>query len=203
MPDDTPPHDTGTLDFYAREAVAYASRSRGSPSERIGRFVDHLPAGAAILELGCGGGIDTTRLATLGFKVTPTDGCAEMAAEAERRTGIPVRVMRFDELDAEDAFMGVWANACLLHVPSKALAGVIRRIHRSMTSGGAFYASFKAGTRPGRDGLGRYYSYPSQAQLRNVMAEAGEWRDVGIGTTPGHGCDGQAAEWLHMLATKA
>ena len=36
---------------------------------------------------------------------------------ASRRLGRPVGTLLFHDLDAVEAYDGVWANACLLHVP--------------------------------------------------------------------------------------
>ncbi len=58
-----------------------------------------------------------------GFDVTPTDGSAGLAREAEKRLGRPARVMKFEELSETGAYAAVWANACLLHVPEDGLAG--------------------------------------------------------------------------------
>ena len=52
-----------------------------------------------------------------GFDVTPTDGSPEMAEVASRRLGRPVGTLLFHDLDEVEAYDGVWANACLLHVP--------------------------------------------------------------------------------------
>ena len=51
-----------------------------------------------------------------GLRCPPTDGSPEMAAVASRRLGRPVGTMLFHDLDAVEAYDGVWANACLLHV---------------------------------------------------------------------------------------
>jgi len=40
--------------------------------------------------------------------------------------------MLFHELDARAAYEGVWASACLLHVPRDELAGVLARIRRAL-----------------------------------------------------------------------
>lgn len=198
-----PAHDAATLAFYARESGPYAARFHGDHASRIAAFARLLPQGAAVLELGCGAGGDTLALRALGFSVTATDGSQEMAAEAERQTGASVAVMRFDELDRDAAFAGVWANACLLHVPDAALESVLARIHRGLAPGGTFYSSWKSGNGPGRDRLGRYYNFPSELRLRSAFATAGAWRRLDIDTTQGAGYTGDPATWLHVLAQKA
>jgi SAM-dependent methyltransferase len=203
MSDMPPAYDDQTLAFYAREAAAYAAKFHAGDAARIATFAKLLPVGAAVLELGCGAGGDTLALRACGFAVTATDGSAKMAAEAEARTGQNVKVMRFEALTADAEFSGVWASACLLHVPDAGLASVLARIHRALVPGGHFYSSFKTGNGPGRDKFGRYYNYPSEQRLRRAMADAGAWRHIGIEAGIGSGYDGTPAAWLHLLAEKA
>ena len=79
-------HDADTLAFYDREAAAYAARQRGAPV-RLQAFLEQLRPRARILELGCGAGQDAELMTAAGFEVTPTDGSAGLAAEAEARLG--------------------------------------------------------------------------------------------------------------------
>ncbi len=109
-----------------------------------------------MLELGCGAGYDSEALIAAGIDLVPTDASAALGRVASERIGLPVRVMRFDELDEAGAFDGVWANACLLHAPFEALPGIVARIFRALRTGGVFFASFKAGQGGDRDQLGRY-----------------------------------------------
>lgn len=194
-------HDADTLAFYDREAAAYAARQRGAPV-RLQAFLEQLRPRARILELGCGAGQDAELMTAAGFEVTPTDGSAGLAAEAEARLGRPVRVMRFEELDEIAAYDGVWANACLLHVPEDGLADVLARIHRALKPGGRFHTGFKAGDGGGRDSLGRYYNFPDEARLRAAYAAAGDWATLTITPGQGGGFDGVMRDWLFVDAVK-
>ncbi len=194
-------HDADTLAFYDREAAAYAARQRGAPV-RLQAFLEQLRPRARILELGCGAGQDAELMTASGFEVTPTDGSAGLAAEAEARLGRPVRVMRFEELDETAAYDGVWANACLLHVPEDGLADVLARIHRALKPGGRFHTGFKAGDGGGRDSLGRYYNFPDEARLRAAYAAAGDWATLTITPGQGGGFDGVMRDWLFVDAVK-
>ena len=154
--------DDATLQFYRRNAEAYAGREITSRHARMTKFLALLPAGAAILELGCGAGGDSAEMIARGYDVTPTDGSPELAEIASRKLGRPVGTLLFHDLKAMAAYDGVWANACLLHVPREQLAGVLGLIHRALKPDGAFYASYKAGEGDGRDALDRYYNYPTE-----------------------------------------
>jgi len=195
-PDSGPTHDAETLAFYDREAETYAARPHPVRFERLHRFLALLPAGASILELGTGGGRDAAEMLRLGFEVTPTDGSAGLAAVAARNLGRPVRVMRFEALDAQAAYDGVWANASLLHAPFAQLGDILGRVRRALKPGGRFFATFKAGDGPDRDSLGRYYNFPSEAMLRAAYAEAGPWAGLEIEHDHGGGYDGVERDWL-------
>lgn len=194
--------DDATLQFYRRNAEAYAGREITSRHARMTKFLALLPAGAAILELGCGAGGDSAEMIARGYDVTPTDGSPELAEIASRKLGRPVGTLLFHDLKAVAAYDGVWANACLLHVPREQLAGVLGLIHRALKPGGAFYASYKAGEGDGRDALDRYYNYPTEDWLRATYAEAGAWTDLSIETGRVKAFDEAMAEMLFVLARK-
>ena len=195
-PESAPAHDAETLAFYDREAETYAARPHAARFERLHRFLALAPPGGTILELGTGGGRDAAEMIRLGFDVTPTDGSAGLAAVATRTLGRPVRLMRFETLDEVAAFDGVWANASLLHAPLERLGGILGRVRRALTPGGRFFATFKAGDGPGRDSLGRYYNFPSEAMLRAAFAEGGPWASLEIEHDHGGGYDGVERDWL-------
>jgi SAM-dependent methyltransferase len=194
--------DEQTLQFYSGNAPAYAERER-TKHTRLIRFLALLPAGASILELGCGAGDDSAAMLERGFMVRSTDGSPEMAEVAARRLGRAVEAMLFHELEEIGAYDAVWANACLLHVPRPELAPVLTRIWRALKPGGTFYASFKTGDVEGRDKLNRYYNYPTPDWLRATYAEAGAWNSLDIETGEVRGFDDKQAAMLFVVAQKS
>lgn len=198
----TAPQDDPTSRFYSDNAEVYASHLSQPSSIQLDQFLAKLPAGAAILELGCGNGRDSAAMIARGFSAMPTDGIPEMADEASRRLGIPVAVLRFEDIDLVSAFDGVWANACLLHVRRAELGGIMRKIHTALRPGGIFYASFKAGSAEGHDALGRFFNYPSKEWLR-ALYETMSWQSVAVEEEIGSGYDKMPTAWLHLTAVKA
>jgi len=194
--------DEDTLQFYRANATAYAGREITSRQARLTAFLALLAADAVILELGCGAGADTAEMLARGFNVLPTDGSPEMAEVASRRLGRPVGTLLFHDIDAVEAYDGVWANACLLHVPRDELAQVLARIWRALKPGGVFYASFKTGDAEGRDTLNRYYNYPSPEWLRETYASAGNWTSLDIEAGEVIGFDNKWAPMLFVTARK-
>lgn len=195
-------HDPQTLAFYDRDAEAYAGRRLPRVSQRLSDFLAALPAGAHLLDLGCGGGQDSEVMLARGFEVTPLDGSAGLARIAQERLGRPVRVQLFENLEDEEAFDGIWANASLLHVPAPGLPLALARVRRALKPGGLFHASYKAGEGEGRDMLGRYFNFPSEAELRAAYGQAGSWAELTIGQGVGHSYEQEERTWLHVTVVR-
>jgi SAM-dependent methyltransferase len=194
--------DEGTLQFYRSNARSYADWAK-APSTRLRGFLALLPSGGSILELGCGAGNHSAVMLAEGFEVRATDGSPEMAEIASQRLGHAVEAMRFDQLDAHEAYDGVWASACLLHVPRDELAGILSRIHRALRPSGVFYASYKMGEGDGRDCLGRYYNYASPEWLEATYASAGPWITLSSDRNVIQSFDETPANMLHLVVRKA
>jgi SAM-dependent methyltransferase len=194
--------DPGTLQFYRENAEAYAEWTKVRPA-RLTRFLSLLPPRCAVLELGCGAGYHAAVILAQGFVLRATDGSPEMAELAARRLGHPVETMLFHELDARDAYDGVWASACLLHVLRDELADVLARIRIALKPAGVFYASFKLGEADGRDRLGRYYNYPSRQWLESLYDATGGWDSIAAETGEiEKSFDGSPATMLHLTVRK-
>jgi SAM-dependent methyltransferase len=193
--------DDDTLRFYADNAATYAQHRTRPSGPHLDAFLAALQPGARILELGCGNGMDAAYMLAEGFDVDATDGTPELVAEARRHVGDKARVMRFEQLDSVANYDGVWACASLLHVLAVTLPDILARIHRALRPGGVFVASFKGGTGEGRDGIGRYYNYPSPEGLEAAYHAAG-WTDLTLETKMGSGYDALPTQWLWMTARR-
>lgn len=187
----------GTLEFYDADPEGYFDRTfHRNVSSSVERFVSRLPAGARILDLGCGSGRDTLRFRDMGFDVLPADGSEGMRRVAKERLGIDVVPMRFDELPWTDEFDGVWACSSLLHVPSADLPHVFSLVRRALMDGGMFFCSFKRGDFEGeRDG--RRYTDMTTDSLRRLLTSSGFavsdiWEEVGS--------DGTA--WVNSISVR-
>jgi trans-aconitate methyltransferase len=106
----------------------------------LGMPVVHLLAprrGERILDLGCGDGVLTAKLAEMGCDVTGVDA-SEMQVEAARKLGVNARVMAGEALQFHDEFDAVFSNAALHWMlrPDE----VIARVWRALRRGGRFVA---------------------------------------------------------------
>ena len=190
-----------TVKFYNDNADEYAANDVG-PNPRLFPFLQRCKAAGRVLELGTGGGFDAAAIINSGFDLDATDGSSELAAIAARRIGRPVRTMLFDELEAIDAYDGVYACASLTHVPRADLPGIIAKIYRALTSAGVAWASFKTGIHEGTDAFGRYYNYLSSDELIAVWRDAAPWSDIETESWLGGAYDRRATSWVAVTALR-
>ncbi|MGL4236900.1 class I SAM-dependent methyltransferase [Tabrizicola sp.] len=198
-----PSHDDATLKFYADSAEVYVASGPGGVSRHLAGFLELLPPGSKVLELGCGGGRDAQAMIAAGHRVDPTDGSPAIARKAEELLGIPVRVMRFEELDVDGVYDAVWANASLLHVPRAGLPAVLAKVWRALRPGGLHHATYKAGEAEGRDGHGRYFSYLAREELVAMYERSGQWEILSVNEYVGGGFAGSQGPWLALMAKKS
>ena len=157
-----------TLDYYNQNAQSYALLSlKVDVSDLYMDFEECLDPGARILDLGCGSGRDSNYFLGKGFDVVSVDGSPEMCRFAESWFHIPVRCLRFSDLDYKNEFDGIWANASLLHVPQDHYSTVIRKVERALKPYGVLYASFKYGEGE-RDIDGRHFTYYNEYDLDDL-----------------------------------
>jgi trans-aconitate methyltransferase len=92
-------------------------------------------AGEHILDLGCGDGVLTAKLASMGPHVIGVDASAPQI-DAARKLGLEARVMNGEALDFDGEFDAVFSNAALhwMRKPDKVIAGV----HRALKPRGRF-----------------------------------------------------------------
>jgi SAM-dependent methyltransferase len=198
--------DPDTIAFYQARAPHWVFHSGAAHSHQLDAFLDRLPPGSAVLELGCGGGRDAAHIRARGFVVDATDGTPALVKRANEAFALGARVMAFHELAAEAAYAGVWAHASLLHCPRAALPDVLARIACALLPGGWFFSSYKLGddANPGegRDLLGRLHNFPSASWLLAAYADAGfviASHDVYAGKSS----DGTERDWIDLIARKA
>jgi SAM-dependent methyltransferase len=93
-------------------------------------------SGERILDLGCGEGALTAKLAALGCDVVGVDASAEQIAAA-RDAGLDARVVDGQALDFADEFDAVFSNAAL-HWMKRDPDAVIAGVARALKPGGRF-----------------------------------------------------------------
>lgn len=195
--------DTSTLEFYEANAHSYVESRPVEISPDLRDFLPRLKAGSLILELGCGSGHDAFAMEKLGYRVDATDGVAAMADIANKRLARGARLMRFDQLDAENEYDAVVACASLLHVPANELPEILRKVWKALKPRGWHFASFKTGNSSGWDKHGRYYNYIDQSFADELYRSAGTWSELTFDGYVGVGYFSEPSRWLTVIAQKA
>ena len=156
-----------TIQYYDQNAADFVENTRNVDFHVMqDEFIEGLPAGAKILDLGCGSGRDTKYFLEHGYRVDAIDGSAELCA-----------------LDASEVYDGIWACSSLLHLSYGELDEVLYRIEKALKPQGILYMSFKYGVFEGERN-GRYFldlteekleqllkKHTSLQQLRNFLTE--------------------------------
>lgn len=147
-----------TVEYYNTNADTFLSETMTVDfSETQDIFLERLPQGALILDFGCGSGRDALAFLKQGCRVEAVDGSAEMCRAAAALTGLPVRQMLFQELDASEKYDGIWACSSILHLPAEELENVLKKMKIALKKDGVIYTSFKYGTFQG-ERKGRYFT---------------------------------------------
>lgn len=107
------------------------------------KFKNLIPQGEAILDLGCGPGMDTEYWVNQGYAVTAVDFSENMLSIAKKRAPRAIfKLLDMRNLDKlETLFMGVWASFSLLHVPMDEAPMILTKIkNRLKPKGSVFFA---------------------------------------------------------------
>lgn len=193
-----------TLAAYRRHAPrAIANWARYMrPSPLLRAFVRALPAGARVLDYGCGIGTDLAWMAAHGLRVEGLDGTPAFVRAARRRCPrSTIRLVRFERARLlAGRYDGIWSNAALLHLPPEALARQLARFRRALAPGGLLgmtlaWGRARAYTR--RDWIpDRYVAAYSKSDAAALMRG---WRVRELRVVDNTGRQGR---WIWIVATR-
>lgn len=191
-----------TLNYYNTNATSFAASTRSVDfSQTQDKFLDLLPQTASILDFGCGSGRDTKYFLDAGMHVDATDGSEELCRLASEYTGIPVRQMLFEELDAKAQYDGIWACSSILHLPKESLKDALRKMIAALKENGIIYTSFKYGTFEGERN-GRFFTDFTEETFQEFVADVDGIRIEEMWITgdvrPGRGDE----RWLNLILRK-
>ena len=191
-----------TINYYNQNAENFIANTQNAdmhPTQE--RFLRLLDANTSILDFGCGSGRDTKYFLEKGYQVTATDGSAELCRLASEFTGIKVKEMLFQELDAINQYDGIWACSSILHLPKKELLPVIQKMCEALKDNGIIYTSFKYGDFEGERN-GRYFTDFTEKTFREYIEKVPEltieeaW--ITSDVRPGRGEE----KWLNLILRK-
>lgn len=191
-----------TIEYYNQNADMFAQGTRLVDFTVVQeRFTKMLPVGSRILDFGCGSGRDTKYFLEKGYRVEATDGSSELCKLASDFTGIEVKEMLFQDLDARGKYEGIWACSSILHLSKRELLPVIRKMCDALKDSGVIYTSFKYGDFEGERN-GRYFTdftedtFDKFIKVIQELAIEEEW--ITSDVRPGRGEE----KWLNLILRK-
>lgn len=194
--------DAKTIAFYDSAADRYANlTSTDTPDASLLAFMQLLPKGAHVLDLGCGPGHASYHMVRAGFVSDPVDASVAMIARARDSHNLPARQMTFDDLDAVADYDGVWANFSLLHAPRADLPKHLTAIATALRPDGLLHIGMKTGTGASRDSIDRMYTYVTVAELTTLLQDAG-FAPLTINEGREKGCAGTIDPFVIIQARK-
>ena len=170
-------------------------------SELYSRFLQHMPVGGHILDAGCGSGRDAKYFLDRGYQVTAIDGSKEMVSAAAKLTGLAVQLLRFDDIDHQQEFDGIWACASVLHVEKCKMSEIIDNLGATLKDKGILYLSFKYGNSE-EVRKGRHFSNYTEESFTQLLTDCNPLHLLGIWTTADARPDRQDELWLNGLLQK-
>ncbi len=196
-----------TIDAYersAKECVARWSKRRHRRSPLLAEWLQSLPVGARLLDLGCGGGQDAGDLGQRGYRVVGLDRTRALLSTGRRRfRSLPLvcadlRYLPFQAM----LFDGVWAAASLMHLPKPDARRILTDLRRLVRQGGLFAATVTYGVKSSlvTDGWvpGRYFARWRKDELARAVRRAG-WKILELKIITNRERKGR---WLNLLAQR-
>lgn len=192
-----------TISYYNQNAQSFIADTQNVEFTSMqDKFLAYLPPGSRILDFGCGSGRDALYFTKKGFRVDAVDGSEEMCRMASAYTGLNVRQMLFQELDAVELYDGIWACSSILHLPYEEVSGVLAKMERALASGGVMYVSFKYGTYEG-DRNGRYFCDFTEERFVGILEGTPSLRILKEWTTQDVRPGRNDEKWLNVLLKKS
>lgn len=193
--------DKETINVYDARAKEYARsfEPKSSADPALAAFLQALLPKGRILDLGCGPGTWSALMLEQGFDVDAVDASASMIEAAAQIPGLNAWQARFDEIDAENIYDGIWANFSLLHAPRSEMPQHLSMIRRALRPDGVVHIGLKEGTGEQRDALGRFYTYYTIEELSDLLRAQGLTPGTPL-TGASKGLDGTVAAWFTMVA---
>lgn len=193
--------DSQTIAVYDQQAARYRDVVRNTPDKNLKIFLQTVPAGAKILDFGCGVGNASAAMVQAGLEVDAADASEGMLELAAEHPGLNLLKMEFAALDAVEDYDAIWANFSLLHARRSELSDILKAIVTALKPNGLFFMSLKEGSGEARDSIGRRYTYYSLDECVTYLETAGLTIEQTTSGS-GKGLDGSVSNWLGFFARK-
>ena len=158
-----------TIEYYNKNAETYFEQTVESNLQVVyDEFLSRIPTKSYILDFGCGSGRDSKFFIANGYKVKAIDGSIEMCKLASKYINQDVEYMKFEELDEENVYDGIWACSSIVHVEKEKLPNILNKMIKALKQNGVIFVSFKKGT--GYEiKEGKYYNFLVKEEFERIL----------------------------------
>lgn len=193
-----------TIAAYDADPVGYRERyAQVDVSALRQAFMGYVPAGAPILDAGCGTGRDIVAFHDAGYNAVGIDlseGMLDIAAEACPKAMTVKSDVRWTPFNGH-RFFGVWAMASLVHLGHSEVEEALAEFKRVLVAGGWLLVTLKAG---GENSCGwegdRWFSYWAPEQAHAMIERAGFGPSIDLLETEGIPEQGSiGGKWINAL----
>lgn len=190
-----------TLNYYNNNAESFIDNTFLVNMENLYQpFLRYVKKGGWILDVGCGSGRDSLYFKTHGYNIEAFDYSPELVQLAQEKTGLPIRLQSFYDLDEYSLYDGIWTCASLLHCARNRLPEVMQKLINTLKIDGICYLSFKYGENDRAD-QGREFTDLNEQQAQQLLKSFNnilllqQW--ITIDNRPDHD-----ESWLNIIIRK-
>ena len=192
-----------TLRTYEQQAHRYAAASVSTVRPEVASLLDavvaRLPAGARLLEVGTGPGVEASYLEQRGVAVDRTDATAAFVRRL-RADGHDARLLDVRDGDLGGPYDAVLAHAVLLHLAREQTRSALASCLQAVRPGGLLALTLKEGEgeswSDAKLDAPRWFVYWREDGLRDLLVRVG-WRVLAMQEV-----QGRTQPWLHVLCQR-
>lgn len=139
----------GTMEYYDKKAAEWAERGYAPEAEMecLREFLSMLPEGARVLDLCCGAGYESRRIADLGYEAVGIDFSEESIKIARHKN--PAISFYQEDMLCDYSYIGavdaIIVIAGLVHIETAKLPLAFKQMHKVLKKDGKLLVSIKEG----------------------------------------------------------
>lgn len=197
-----------TIAVYNALGARYADQVAHVKLPQLAEFIDMLPHGARVLDVGCAAGRDSAILRDAGFDVVGVDLSENLLELARKRViGVDFQLMDARELNMKpNTFDGVWVHAMLLNLDRSEIPSVFQGIWKTMKPRATLLVGVKEGE--GEKFIGealvenmkRRETYFGQSEMEDLLRSSRF--EITKSYVSGDVLGRSMTKWLYVFATK-
>ena len=191
-----------TIHYYDEHASRYFDRtSQVDLTMLYKEFLEYVPIGGRIMDLGCGSGRDVKWFRDHGYDAFGLDASEELVKKARNQLDIPVDSGLIEDWVAAETFDGIWCCASLMHLDDISFDRFLSNLRFNLRPGGALFISVKEGIESGVSEDGRYFRDFNEETLKAFLSHYKDYRLEKVWYTKDK-LQRESFRWLNAIITK-